>query len=160
MFMLWTHFSHFSVEQKRVTKLAAAAGLVAFLDQGSKWAIQSLSPSTVQLNAGISFGWFVTDQRVLFSLLLLGFTAVFLLLLRQSWGKQPILAGVFLGGVLSNLADRVFWGGVRDWLPIPFTLLRNNLADWCIFLILALFFVQELQGVPLVTSLLSKKGES
>jgi lipoprotein signal peptidase len=48
--------------------------------------------------------------------------------------------GLILGGIWANVFDRVLLGGVRDWLPIPFTelllgvSLYNNLADWFLFI--------------------------
>jgi len=46
--------------------------------------------------------------------------------------KQVLCYSLILAGGLSNLIDRIVWGGVRDWLPIPLTPLHNNLADWLI----------------------------
>ena len=36
---------------------------------------------------------------------------------------------VMAGGALSNLGERVFWGYVVDWIPVPFMDLQYNLAD-------------------------------
>lgn len=33
------------------------------------------------------------------------------------------------GGALSNLLERIFFGYVVDWIPVPFLDLRYNLAD-------------------------------
>lgn len=33
---------------------------------------------------------------------------------------------------MSNLLDRLVYGGVRDWLTVPVLGLKNNLADWAI----------------------------
>ena len=33
------------------------------------------------------------------------------------------------GGALSNLLERIFFGYVVDWIPVPFFDLRYNLAD-------------------------------
>lgn len=55
---------------------------------------------------------------------------------------QGIFTGLFIGGAVSNIIDRIYFGGVRDWFPIPFVGLRNNLADWAIFLAVFLSVVQ------------------
>jgi len=44
-------------------------------------------------------------------------------------GKDMLLVGA-----LSNVFDRLMFGGVWDWLPMPFGLGLNNLADWSIVL--------------------------
>ena len=36
---------------------------------------------------------------------------------------------VMAGGALSNLGERVLWGYVVDWIPVPFMDLQYNLAD-------------------------------
>lgn len=41
----------------------------------------------------------------------------------RNWGYLIIFAGV------SNIIDRVIWGGVRDWVELPFFGMKNNLAD-------------------------------
>ncbi len=33
---------------------------------------------------------------------------------------------------MSNIVDRLVLGGVRDFLPLPFVDMKNNLADWFI----------------------------
>jgi lipoprotein signal peptidase len=64
---------------------------------------------------------------------------------------SEVATGMLLGGIWGNVLDRIFVGGVRDWLPVPgyelfFGLtLYNNLADWfltvgCILWIYLLFF--------------------
>jgi lipoprotein signal peptidase len=124
------------------------AGMI-LVDQLSKWLVASLDPQLVELNAGVSFGWFAVDgsfadQAMLSSVLVVFLFLVFLAGYRQLWSKQPLLAGIFFGAVLSNILDRLLVGGVRDWLYIPFTTLKNNMADWCIFFVCAGLAVQEL----------------
>lgn len=101
------------------------------LDQVSKAvAIQARLP--MYLNQGISFAWFNQQSPLLVTSLvvvLLGAVAWFG---RSWWVARPLGAGAFFGGAVSNGIDRLVWGGVRDWLPIPGTTLHNNLADWLI----------------------------
>lgn len=52
---------------------------------------------------------------------------------REQFQLSPsVPLSLFLGGALSNIADRLWLGGVRDWLVIPGTRLYNNLADYAI----------------------------
>jgi lipoprotein signal peptidase len=97
--------------------------------------------SQVVLNTGVSFGLF---SGPLLTLLLIGiFIAI-----AFSYGKtfvqiSPIATGFFSGGAFSNILDRVIYGGVRDFLPVPLLGIRNNLADWCIILSLLWIFLHS-----------------
>lgn len=93
---------------------------------------------TVGLNGGISFGllaplpsWFLTiSLMVLFGLVWWQ--------TRDEWAAHPWAAGLFAGGAISNLIDRLLLGGVRDWLPIPWLAMHNNVADYAIVIGLGL----------------------
>lgn len=125
-------------------QLIAATFITIAVDQGSKQLITRLAPAQIQFNSGISFGWFAINQVLLSIILVTIVVAVLAIGSRSRWIVQPYLAGVFLGGVLSNLLDRLIWGGVRDWLPIPVVNLRNNLADWSIVIVLSILVGREL----------------
>lgn len=113
---------------------------VVILDQWSKeYAHQAAWPN--QLNHGISFGLFSGFSGfawggVLF-IVLMGLWVAW----REWWLDFPVGSGLFFGGALSNLADRLIHGGVRDWIPVPFTNLHNNLADWAVVFGLLLIFL-------------------
>jgi lipoprotein signal peptidase len=104
---------------------------VLVLDQGSKWWAQG-NELPVYFNTGVAGG----VGQYLETPLLLGaiiFSLVVMIWVFRSWWVQhPVVAGVFFGGVSSNLLDRVLFGGVRDWLPVPVLQLHNNLADWAV----------------------------
>lgn len=120
---------------------SAGSAIAAFLftillDQITK----HFSPSVV-LNTGISFGLF---SGPFLTLLLIGF----LIVIAFSFGKtlyqiSPAATGIFSGAAISNILDRVIYGGVRDFLPIPLLGVRNNLADWCIILSLLWIFLHS-----------------
>lgn len=105
-------------------------GVIIAADQLSKIIAQYYS--MVLINKYISFSLFaefppvlITLGTVLTALLVAGWG-------RDWWSRFPTVSGWWWGGVSSNLIDRLVFGGVRDWLPIPFTQLNNNLADYAI----------------------------
>src|SRR5260221_7265854 len=103
--------------QLMLTKVVGVAVGIFLIDQVSKMLAGTMFPGVVQLNAGISFGWFASNQVTLILVLLAVLLAVLFLSFRQIWAKQPLLAGVFIGAVASNVFDRLVWGGVRHWFP-------------------------------------------
>lgn len=107
--------------------------MVLLFDQVSKYFFASMTI----LNQGVGFGFgaeLATQQNTI--LLLLVVIVASWYVARCFWQRSEIATGLFFGGAFSNLFDRVLVGGVRDWLPIPFTSVSNNLADWAIFLAL------------------------
>ena len=115
------------------------AAIFLGVDQGSKFLAQS-GGVHVEINRGISFGLLNN-----FSLIVV--LSIFLLILMvagyHSIGRRfPIGWGMLIGSAASNLLDRIVFGGVRDWLPVPLFNLSNNLADWGIFLSLIWISVQ------------------
>jgi signal peptidase II len=118
--------------------------VVILVDQLSKFIAQKYYFTLI--NKGISFSFFDTSGDIW-----LGVGPVFLLLL--GWGiltARPLgaAAGLVLGGGLSNWVDRLMWGGVRDWLPLPLPgiELRNNIADWAITAGILILIYHEWQG--------------
>lgn len=104
---------------------------VLLIDQATKFIANKFG--LISINTGISFGMFSSDHPVLSVLLLLVMGVIVSALIQQHWHKHPISTGLFVGGAISNIADRIARGGVRDWLPVGPLPLRNNLADWAIF---------------------------
>jgi|GEM_PF-346327 len=88
----------------------------------------------VTLNKGISFGLLEIGHPILGGALLIGLGVIVVLILQKYWRQHPVSTGLFVGGALSNIADRISRGGVRDWLPLGPLPLKNNLADWAISL--------------------------
>jgi signal peptidase II len=116
---------------------------VLFIDQATKYIANKFH--LITLNPGISFGLLETEHPALSFLLLLGMGVLVAALIQQHWHKHPISTGLFVGGAISNIVDRVAKGGVRDWLPIFFLPLKNNLADWAIFLAAVLVIITVYQ---------------
>ena len=116
--------------------------LIITIDQLSKYFADLTH--LVMVNTGISFGvgtaaspFFLTGMLgVILLVVMMGFWSV--------WLKYPMAAGLFFGGGLSNLLDRIFYQGVRDWLTVPFLHLSNNLADWAIVIGLVIVIFTEM----------------
>ena len=84
------------------------------------------------LNTGISFSFF-SSSTLLGQILLIPIMMFFVVIIFRLFGaKFPFLSGLLIGGAVSNIVDRLLFGGVRDFLPVPFFLIQNNLADWAI----------------------------
>lgn len=113
-----------------------------FIDQLSKYLFFISVKSN--FNLGISFGFgknFLSANLIslfIFSLLLLLF---FLLKKQQLWHWSLVF---FFAGGISNLIDRVIFGGVKDFLP--FLSLSNNLADYFIIIGLVIFIYDQLSN--------------
>lgn len=91
----------------------------------------------VQINHGVSFG--LLSGPWLTVLLLIFFVAFFEWSCSRWHKLYPIASGILLGGAMSNIVDRIVLNGVRDFLPIPFLNIQNNLADW--FIVLAFVWI-------------------
>lgn len=100
------------------------------------------SEETGTLNTGISLGIFAAVESEIITIILCIVLMLIAHFFKDVWQKSQILAALFFSGAISNVLDRVLYGGVRDWLPIPFTSVYNNLADWYIFIaIVGLLFL-------------------
>lgn len=93
---------------------------VLALDQGTKYFFGG------QINPGVSFSFLQISPIILVAMQLV------LLFLVARVMRSNICVGLILGGGVSNVIDRVLFGGVRDWMTLPMLGLHNNLADWAI----------------------------
>ena len=93
------------------------------------------------VNTGINFG-LVGDasssrQLQLAGLAFLVCLAIIIWGIRSAARFAPIIAGLFAGGGLANAFERLFYGGVFDYLNISFIFFQNpfsfNIADIYIF---------------------------
>ncbi len=122
--------------------------ILIFLDQVSKFLADYFGMST--LNTGVSFG--MGEGWSWMIMIALHGTVLILVW----WGltnskfkcqmsnfKEKHIATLILAGGVSNIIDRIVFGGVRDWLGVPFIDLTNNLADWFVF-IGVVFLIYEL----------------
>ena len=124
-------------------RLAGWFGLLLVVDQVSKGLAAAAGGGLVTLNTGVSWGLFSAADNMIW----LGFagllflTWIFYFFKLNRWAQVLLLAGA-----TSNLLDRFFYGGVRDWLKVPFLDLTNNLADWFIFLAVVSLILEYLYG--------------
>lgn len=123
-------------------KLWTSIVLMVLVDQYSKYLF--FSSMQLSCNMGISFGILGQLSSWSLTVLLISLLGVFIYILRELIAQYPVSLGLFLGGGVSNIIDRVMLGCVRDWLPIPFTQILNNLADWAIFAGIALLWIASL----------------
>lgn len=122
--------------------LLIVSSIVILLDQLTKHFATSMGMQ-MHLNTGISFGLFASEKTTVVLLIVLA--VVLLVVTRGLWKESPKISGLFLGGILSNLIDRIAYGGVRDWLLVPFVGLYNNIADWAIIVAVIFWLYQSLQ---------------
>ena len=132
-----------------------------------QWAISALEVepkkilgSFLQLslvkNPGAAFG-FATGLTLLYSILAVVVVATIVYFARAiSSGGWQLTAGLLLGGVMGNLADRAFRepaffrGHVIDWIELP-NWPVFNLADCAIVIAAAIAFVLSVRNVPPIT---------
>lgn len=107
-------------------------------DQLSKDAARILG-FTMHFNTGVSlsaFSQFPSEVMVAVTLTIL---CILWYTYAKVWKEKPVFSGIFFGAGLSNIFDRAWYGAVRDWLPVPGTNITNNVADWLLFGVVALF---------------------
>lgn len=116
--------------------------LTIFCDLGSKYIVEKTGGYIVK-NTGISFNFYSGSNDKILSLLLCGLIVVLWCSFHTFFRKHPIGASFFLGGAVANVIDRLIFGGVRDWLPIPVISGYNNVADWALSIGLLLMLVPK-----------------
>ncbi len=120
---------------------------VLALDLLSKeWASSS---GLVSVNDGVSFGMGSGSSPIWIAAITFAGLAVIGWWASQEWANwhwlQQLGVAILLGGGSANLIDRVYTGGVRDWLPLGVFSLHNNLADWAIALGVSLWLGRGVQ---------------
>lgn len=117
--------------------------LVFCLDQTTKF-LATLAGLHISYNTGVSLSFFSGSNGNFLTLLLAILIFYLYRTFTEQWHKNALAAGLFFGGAVANLFDRIIFGSVRDWLFIPFTNVQNNLADWAIFAGLLLLLVPSI----------------
>lgn len=116
------------------------------IDQISKCV--AVRAGLVVLNQGISFSWLAasSDQGLTVILIILSLVLLYVSIKSKLHNTRPVIIGLFFGAVFSNLVDRIIWGGVQDWIKVPFLGVTNNIADWLIVGSIFLFFVKRYEN--------------
>lgn len=105
--------------------------VIVCLDQLTKlWA---RGQGIVVINQGVSFGFGSKGSVWFFVLLTIFILAALFSLFKEIWKKNFFVYGLLCGAAISNVIDRIWWGGVQDFLPLKLLRLQNNVADWVIF---------------------------
>jgi len=113
---------------------------VIAIDQLTKFFLFS---SEMTLNTGVSFSLLSFFPQWALVLVLWGVLLVVWRWDKELWVRNQIATGMFFGAAVSNLLDRVLYGGVRDFLPVPLLGVENNLADYSLTIGLLLILFKE-----------------
>lgn len=134
-----------TMKPRSAERILLIALLLTFgFDQLSKDAARILGFEMV-FNTGVSLSTFQHIPSEVIVVVTLAVLCVLWYVYAQLWKEKPVLSGIFFGAGLSNIFDRVWYGAVRDWLPVPGTSITNNLADWLLFLVITAFAVNMLK---------------
>ena len=141
--------------------------LLVGLDLGSKWAVfyylqfeerYALIPELLSLtpakNTGVAFSMFKGSSALWFvllsSLAIVAFTLIYLRSRKTAPSLVIVALGLLLSGAAGNLYDRVMFEYVRDFIdfvpqiPVIGHWAVFNLADMCITVGVALYFIAEM----------------
>lgn len=106
---------------------------VFIVDQVTKF-LATIYGLQVSYNSGVSLSFLSEIQSTILTIFLVTLVLFLLIFFRTTWLKNQLSAGLFFGGAVANIFDRILFGSVRDWLIIPATQIQNNIADIAIFL--------------------------
>jgi signal peptidase II len=131
-----------------LTRSVQAAAVTLALDQGTKWLATATGRAVINPGGAFSLGWTQSSIVLWGSVAGLG-------LLFFSWPTTPRHDRVFVAFAIaagvSNLVDRITFGGVRDFIDLPIPLDQFpvfNVADLILTLSLGLLLVQALVRPP------------
>lgn len=137
--------------------LAAVAGAAVAADQATKHIVTShlalnasvhvVGPLTIHRleNSGVAFGLFTSATSVVIALTVAA-VAWMVVYFARSGARHPVIPaalGLLIGGSLSNLADRIRFGYVTDFIDFGWWP-AFNLADTCIVVGVAMLVVTAL----------------
>lgn len=114
--------------------LYATASSVFALDQLMKWYAHNRLPDTVTLNRGLSFSIPASPLVVAGLLTLAGLLCILIATKINVYKntKTAFASGLFVGGAISNIFDRIHVGGVIDIFHVFIS--RFNAADIAIII--------------------------
>ena len=81
-------------------------------------------------NSGAAFGSLRDSPALLLNLeIAMNIIVLLMLIFGKMRTGTRIGLSMMLGGAVSNLVERIVWGHVIDWIPVPFLPLKFNLSD-------------------------------
>ena len=128
---------------KKVLKIVITVCIIIIaIDQLSKFLITQFIPSTVgneyfgieiTENTGMAFGFNSGNTKNIFLSLIVIFIIISFIRNQREQLEPKVLVAISmaLGGGISNIIDRIFRGGVLDFIKILF-IPNFNIADLCI----------------------------
>ena len=128
---------------KKVLKIVITVCIIIIaIDQLSKFLITQFIPSTIgneyfaieiTENTGMAFGFNSGNTKNIFLSLLVIFIIISFIRNQREQLEPKVLVAISmaLGGGISNIIDRIFRGGVLDFIKILF-IPNFNIADLCI----------------------------
>lgn len=95
------------------------------------------------LNTGVAFGMFENSNLIFLIIsILASIIFIYLLFSKKFFNSrtQKVCIGLILGGTISNLIDRIAFGGVRDFIYLRFiNFAIFNIADMCVTISVIVF---------------------
>lgn len=122
---------------------------LVFLDQVLKFLAVNSNLLQASYNRGISFGLLPDFWWLGINFLIL--TGIFIFLIKKP--SLPLL--LIFGGGLSNFIDRIWWGGVIDYIRLPLFPWAFNLAD--VWIVLGVILILNIKFKILKTHIKNKK---
>ena len=170
---------------KKYSSLLLTVGLVVFFDQWSKWLVRTNIPLNGSwlpdwllwlapyarfvfiYNKGAAFGMFQNGNMIftIIALVVAGGVVYFYGQIDSEDQPLRLAAGLYLGGVLGNLIDRLSMGQVTDFISVG-TFYIFNIADASINVGVALLLIgywwseRMKANHPSADEMLSKNGET
>lgn len=120
-----------------------------FFDQFFKFLAVNSNLLQASYNRGISFGLLPGFWWLGINFLIL--TGIFIFLIKKP--SLPLL--LIFGGGLSNFIDRIWWGGVIDYIRLPLFPWAFNLAD--AWIVLGVILILNIKFKILKTHIKNKK---
>lgn len=131
--------------KNKILKIAIIVSLIVIIvDQGTKLLVTNFAPEGWKIveNTGMAFGF--NDGNFKNIILTIFILLVIISFLRNQKNeldtKTTIAVSLALGGGISNLIDRIFRGGVLDFIKI-WKLPNFNIADLCVCLAWGLLII-------------------
>lgn len=143
---------------KKRKKLYSISCIVVIFDQLIKWIVASNMELYQEINVIDNFFslYYLKNYGAAFSMLE-GMTSLFIIIgivaliyldrfiHEEKLGKWPlVLLGIIIGGIVGNLIDRIFYGGVIDYLSfdiMSYSFPVFNMADIAIVVGIVIFII-------------------